>query len=271
MSEDTLLNFRITRLIIGLGLGLTMTGLPAFAKNDCSNTLDKLQARGLSPEALRAFQKSITRAGVLEDVKSKDFVAIVDLSRPRREDRFFILDLRNGSLIEAEKTTHGKGNDADGEGRVRHIDRQVRGRHMAPGGLMKIGHPRQLRSERGTGLDLRGLESDNRQVNASGIMIQTCRSMENPSSLSRSMGSFCLSRDRIHNLAPILKDSYLYSARPQDTRQPLSPKERSEICSLFKENSQAHRYDSNDMSQVVAPGVENQSASGLIFEESGVQ
>ena len=73
-----------------------------------------LIARPLLREALRSLGVHAAQ------VTSRRRIAVVDLSRPSNQPRFYVLNLRDGS-VRLLVTTHGKGSDPDQTGRVARV------------------------------------------------------------------------------------------------------------------------------------------------------
>lgn len=140
-------------------------------------------------------------------------LAIVDFSLPSNEPRFFVVDLRDGS-VQACLTAHGRGSDQDHDGRAEHFSNAA-GSLASSLGAYRTGA--RYIGQHGLSLRLEGLEPSNADAAARAIVLHGAEYMT-PSYLrrhgrpGRSFGCFVVDPDLVPALIARLEGGVLLYA-----------------------------------------------------------
>lgn len=148
-----------------LGLTLATLGMaPARAAViHQSVTLDRANVirADLLTQALRAWDS--------EPRARRDVLAIVDFAKSSREQRFYILDLRTGS-VDQFLTAHGKGSDPGHDGMADVFSNTHGSLASSLGAFLTV---RRYHGQHGLSLVLKGLEAQNANAEARAIVLHS--------------------------------------------------------------------------------------------------
>lgn len=146
-------------------------------------------------------------------IRNQDFIAIADFSKPSREPRFHLVDLRNGQSS-TFLVAHGKGSDPQHSGWVRNFS-NAHGSEATSSGAYLVGDT--YVGQYGTSRRLIGLDPENDQAEARAIVIHPAwyvdRSLINTQGkIGRSQGCFAFAQDDIgHILERVAPGCLLYA------------------------------------------------------------
>ena len=125
----------------------------------------------------------------------RDSIGIVDFSKPSNEERFFVVDLRSGT-VEAHRVAHGRGSDPDHSGFVERFSNNF-GSYASSNGTYTTGD--YYDGKYGLSMKVRGLDWSNYNAEPRAIVIHNAWYAEDDmipihGKLGRSEGCFAMSR-----------------------------------------------------------------------------
>lgn len=131
-------------------------------------------------------------------IRNQDFIAIADFSKPSRDPRFHLVDLRNGHSSTV-LVAHGKGSDPQHSGWVKNFS-NVHGSEATSSGAYLVSDT--YVGQYGTSRRLIGLDPENDQAEARAIVIHPAwyvdKSLINTQGkIGRSQGCFAFAQDDI--------------------------------------------------------------------------
>ena len=126
----------------------------------------------------------------------RDYMGVVDFSKPSSDPRFHVVDLRNGQ-VESFRVAHGRGSDPDHSGFVERFSNDF-GSHASSNGTYTTGEYYQ--GKYGLSMKTRGLDWSNNNAEPRAIVIHNAWYAEPEmigihGKLGRSEGCFAFSRD----------------------------------------------------------------------------
>lgn len=132
-------------------------------------------------------------------IRNHDLLAIADFSKPSRDPRFYVVDLRSGKS-DTFLVAHGKGSDPSHSGWVQHFS-NVHGSEATSAGSYLVGET--YFGQYGESRRLIGLEPQNDQAEARAIVIHPAwyvnRSLiHDQGKIGRSQGCFAFAKDDIN-------------------------------------------------------------------------
>jgi len=141
----------------------------------------------LKARALAALEANGAR------IPNHDVIGIADFSRPSREPRFYIVDLRNG-MVTQHLCAHGRGSDPGHSGWLEYFSNSVGSEATSDGAYLtgdayfgKYGHSMRL-----TGLDYTNSNAETRAIVVHSAWYAEPRVVEQYGKLGRSEGCFAL-------------------------------------------------------------------------------
>jgi len=146
-------------------------------------------------------------------IRNQDFIAIADFSKPSRDPRFYLVDLRSGQSS-SFLVAHGKGSDPQHSGWVQNFS-NVHGSEATSSGAYLVSDT--YVGQYGTSRRLIGLDPQNDQAEARAIVIHPAwyvdRSLINmQGKIGRSQGCFAFAQDDIgHILERVAPGCLLYA------------------------------------------------------------
>jgi len=129
-------------------------------------------------------------------IYARDFIGVVDFSKPSSEPRFHVVDLRNGQ-VESYRVAHGQGSDPNHDGFVERFSNDF-GSHASSNGTYTTGD--YYHGKYGLSMKTRGHDWSNNNAEPRAIVIHNAWYAE-PGVLSahgklgRSQGCFAFSRE----------------------------------------------------------------------------
>jgi len=186
---------------------LGAVGRPAAAQimTPLKPTIDaKLKARAL-----------VALAANRSRIPNDDVIGIADFSRPSRDPRFYIVDLRSG-MVTQHLCAHGRGSDPDHSGWLELFSNAV-GSEATSSGAYVTGDA--YFGKYGQSMRLTGLDYTNSNADARAIVIHSAwyaepRVVEEYGKLGRSEGCFALSHASLEEvLARLGPGHFLYADR----------------------------------------------------------
>lgn len=131
-------------------------------------------------------------------IRNQDMIAIADFSKPSRDPRFYLVDLRNGQSS-TFLVAHGKGSDPQHSGWVQNFS-NVHGSEATSAGAYLVSE--SYVGQYGTSRRLIGLDPQNDQAEARAIVIHPAwyvdRSLiQTQGKIGRSQGCFAFAQDDI--------------------------------------------------------------------------
>jgi hypothetical protein len=145
----------------------------------------------------------------------KDRIAIVDFSKHSSEERFFLIDLRSGD-VEAYRTAHGKGSDANHDGIADSFSNSFNSKASSLGSYAARG---EYFGKYGLSLKLDGLDTSNRNAAGRKIVLHSADYatpiwLRRHGRLGRSFGCFVVDPTLVRHIVKKLKSGVLiYAAR----------------------------------------------------------
>ena len=143
----------------------------------------------LKARALAALEANSGR------IPQHDVIGIADFSRPSRDPRFYIVDLRNG-MVTQHLCAHGRGSDPGHSGWLEYFSNSVGSEATSSGAYLtgdayfgKYGHSMRL-----TGLDYTNSNAEARAIVVHSAWYAEPRVVEQNGKLGRSEGCFALSQ-----------------------------------------------------------------------------
>jgi len=132
-------------------------------------------------------------------IRNQDLIAIADFSKPSRDPRFYVVDLRNGRS-DTFLVAHGKGSDPSHSGWVRNFS-NVHGSEATSEGSYLVGET--YFGQYGESRRLIGLDPQNDQAEARAIVIHPAwyvnqSLIEGQGKIGRSQGCFAFAKDDIN-------------------------------------------------------------------------
>lgn len=132
-------------------------------------------------------------------IRNQDLIAIADFSKPSRDPRFYVVDLRNGRS-DTFLVAHGKGSDPSHSGWVRNFS-NVHGSEATSAGSYLVGET--YFGQYGESRRLIGLDPQNDQAEARAIVIHPAwyvnqSLIEGQGKIGRSQGCFAFAKDDIN-------------------------------------------------------------------------
>lgn len=67
-----------------------------------------LREEGIAPSAFYFAYKGLERLKVDQLILNDSLITLIDFSKPSNEERFFIIDIKNGNLVQKSLVAHGK-------------------------------------------------------------------------------------------------------------------------------------------------------------------
>lgn len=140
-----------------------------------------------------------------EGVAQRQFLAVIDFTRPSRERRLWVVNMRNGELVANELVAHGRGSGGD---RPFRFSNRV-GSNQSSMGVFLTGEP--YRGTHGPALKLHGLERGiNDRAYARAIVLHGSRyvtpEMAERGRIGRSLGCPAVGEEVALRLIPVLAD-----------------------------------------------------------------
>jgi len=129
-------------------------------------------------------------------IPARDFIGIVDFSKPSSEGRFHVVDLRNGT-VESHLVAHGRGSDPDHSGFLERFSNAF-GSYATSNGTYTTGE--YYDGKYGLSMKVNGLDWTNNNAEARAIVIHNAwyaepEMISRTGKLGRSEGCFAFSRD----------------------------------------------------------------------------
>jgi hypothetical protein len=129
-------------------------------------------------------------------IAARDYIGVVDFSRPSSDPRFHVVDLRNGQ-VDSFRVAHGRGSDPDHSGFVERFSNDF-GSYASSNGTYTTGD--YYHGKYGLSLKTRGLDWSNYNAEPRAIVIHNAWYAEPEmigihGKLGRSEGCFAFSRD----------------------------------------------------------------------------
>jgi hypothetical protein len=143
----------------------------------------------------------------------RDVIGIVDFSRPSRDPRFHVVDLRNGR-VESHLVSHGRGSDPGHSGWLERFSNQ-HGSNATSNGTYTTGD--FYHGKYGLSMRLRGLDWSNSNAESRAIVIHNAWYAEpdvvaQHGKLGRSEGCFAFSRDSQYEVMKRLTPGHMIYA-----------------------------------------------------------
>ena len=128
-------------------------------------------------------------------IAARDSIGIVDFSKPSADPRFYVVDLRTGS-VESHRVAHGRGSDPDHSGFVERFSNDF-GSYATSNGTYTTGD--YYEGKYGLSMKVRGLDWSNYNAEPRAIVIHNAWYAEDDmipihGKLGRSEGCFAMSR-----------------------------------------------------------------------------
>lgn len=132
-------------------------------------------------------------------IRNHDLIAIADFSKPSRDPRFYVVDLRNGKA-DTFLVAHGKGSDPSHSGWVQNFS-NVHGSEATSAGSYLVGET--YFGQYGESRRLIGLDPQNDQAEARAIVIHPAwyvnqSLIQGQGKIGRSQGCFAFAKDDIN-------------------------------------------------------------------------
>ena len=132
-------------------------------------------------------------------IRNHDLLAIADFSKPSRDPRFYLVDLRNGKS-DTFLVAHGKGSDPSHSGWVQHFSNQ-HGSEATSAGSYLVGET--YIGQYGESRRLIGLDPENDQAEARAIVIHPAwyvnqSLIHDQGKIGRSQGCFAFAKEDIN-------------------------------------------------------------------------
>ena len=129
-------------------------------------------------------------------IPARDFIGIVDFSKPSNEGRFHVVDLRNGT-VESHLVAHGRGSDPDHSGFLERFSNRPGSEATSNGTYTTADY---YHGKYGLSMKVRGLDWTNNNAESRAIVIHNAWYAEPEmiaahGKLGRSEGCFAFSRD----------------------------------------------------------------------------
>ena len=129
-------------------------------------------------------------------IPARDFIGIVDFSKPSSEGRFHVVDLRNGT-VESHLVAHGRGSDPDHSGFLERFSNRPGSEATSNGTYTTADY---YHGKYGLSMKVRGLDWTNSNAESRAIVIHNAWYAEPGmiaahGKLGRSEGCFAFSRD----------------------------------------------------------------------------
>ena len=147
---------------------------------------------GIDPQLFARAKVALDR----NRIYARDYMGVVDFSKPSNDGRFSVVDLRNGE-VETFRVAHGRGSDPDHSGFVERFSNDF-GSHASSNGAYTTAD--YYHGKYGLSMKVRGLDWSNSNAEARAIVIHNAWYAEPGmigvhGKLGRSEGCFAFSRD----------------------------------------------------------------------------
>ena len=134
-------------------------------------------------------------------IRNHDLLAIADFSKPSRDPRFYVVDLRNGHST-PYLVAHGKGSDPNHSGWVQNFS-NVNGSEATSAGSYLVGET--YFGQHGESRRLVGLDPENDQAEARAIVIHPAwyvnqSLIQDQGKIGRSQGCFAFAKEDINSV-----------------------------------------------------------------------
>ena len=147
---------------------------------------------GIDPQLFARAKAALDR----NRISARDYMGVVDFSRPSNEGRFSVVDLRSGE-VETFRVAHGRGSDPDHSGFVERFSNDFGSNASSNGTYTTADY---YHGKYGLSMKVRGLDWSNSNAEARAIVIHNAWYAEPAmigahGKLGRSEGCFAFSRD----------------------------------------------------------------------------
>jgi len=151
-----------------------------------------LAPAGIDPQLFQRAKAALDQ----HRIAARDWMGIVDFTRPSSDPRFHVVDLRNGT-VESHLVAHGRGSDPDHSGFLERFSNDF-GSHASSNGTYTTAD--YYHGKYGLSMKVRGLDWTNSNAEARAIVIHNAWYAEpemiaEHGKLGRSEGCFAFSRD----------------------------------------------------------------------------
>jgi len=185
-----------------LSSAASSVGLPSIVYAPPPAPRDPLAPLPAQPAAPMGVDRSLfQRAKAALDahryqILARDFIGIVDFSKPSSEGRFHVVDLRNGT-VESHLVAHGRGSDPDHSGFLERFSNRPGSEATSNGTYTTADY---YHGKYGLSMKVRGLDWTNSNAESRAIVIHNAWYAEPGmiaahGKLGRSEGCFAFSRD----------------------------------------------------------------------------
>ena len=146
-------------------------------------------------------------------IAARDYIAIADFSRPSNEERFHVVDLRNGA-VESYRVAHGSGSDPRHDGYLERFSNEF-GSYATSNGTYTTGE--YYHGKYGLSMKTHGLDWSNNNAEPRAIVIHNAWYAEPDmlaahGKLGRSQGCFAFSRaDQYRVMSKIAGGRMIYA------------------------------------------------------------
>jgi hypothetical protein len=192
-----LMNIGRRQFIHSAVLGASLLTVPSKAADIVFRPGTGAETGGPSPLLLERAKSAL--AGHKARIRNHDLLAIADYSKPSRDPRFYIVDLRSGKS-DMFLVAHGKGSDPSHSGWVQHFS-NVHGSEATSAGSYLVGDT--YIGQYGESRRLIGLDPQNDQAEARAIVIHPAwyvnqSLIQDQGKIGRSQGCFAFAKDDIN-------------------------------------------------------------------------
>jgi hypothetical protein len=192
-----LMNIGRRQFIHSAVLGASLLTVPSKAADIVFRPGTGAEPGGPSPLLLDRAKAAL--AAHKARIRNHDLLAIADFSKPSRDPRFYVVDLRSGKS-DTFLVAHGKGSDPSHSGWVQHFS-NVHGSEATSAGSYLVGET--YFGQYGESRRLIGLDPQNDQAEARAIVIHPAwyvnRSLiHDQGKIGRSQGCFAFAKDDIN-------------------------------------------------------------------------
>jgi hypothetical protein len=192
-----LMNIGRRQFIHSAVLGASLLTVPSKAADIVFRSGTGAETGGPSPLLLGRAKAAL--AAHKARIRNHDLLAIADFSKPSRDPRFYIVDLRNDTS-DTFLVAHGKGSDPSHSGWVQHFS-NVHGSEATSAGSYLVGET--YFGQYGESRRLIGLDPQNDQAEARAIVIHPAwyvnqSLIHDQGKIGRSQGCFAFAKDDIN-------------------------------------------------------------------------
>jgi hypothetical protein len=157
-----------------------------------SQPLTPMAPGGIDPQLFARAKAALDQ----HRIAARDYIGVVDFSRPSSDPRFHVVDLRNGQ-VDSFRVAHGRGSDPDHSGFVERFSNDF-GSYASSNGTYTTGD--YYHGKYGLSLKTRGLDWSNYNAEPRAIVIHNAWYAEDDmiplhGKLGRSEGCFAMSRE----------------------------------------------------------------------------